>query len=111
MSTLKKNNFNKYFKILFPVSSLLLLSFIPWIEFINANFAELNFIFNDNLIFLLLSYFIFIILIYVILRSLINLKRYSLISFISISIWIFFQHNFFKSEINILLKNIKISNE
>ena len=111
MSTLKKNNFNKYFKILFPVSSLLLLSFIPWIEFINANFAELNFIFNDNLIFLLLSYFIFIILIYVILRSLTNLERYSLISFISISIWIFFQHNFFKSEINILLKNIKISNE
>lgn len=111
MNILKKNNFNEHFKALFSIFSLLLLSLIPWIEFINVNFSELNFIFNDNLIFLLFSYFIFIISIYVILKSLTNLEKYSLISFISISIWIFFQHNFVKSKINILLKNITISNE
>jgi hypothetical protein len=111
MNILNKNKFNEYFKVLFLIFSLLSLSLIPWVEFININFSELNFIFNDNLIFLLVSYFLFIILIYIILKSLINLEKYSLVSFISISIWIFFQHNFVKSKINVLLKNIRISNE
>jgi hypothetical protein len=107
----KVENFNKYFQKIFLIIVLLSLSLIPWIEFINANLSELDFIFNDNLIVLLVLYFIFIFLIYLILNFLTYLKKYSLISFITISIWIFFQHSFLKSGINAFSQNISISNK
>ena len=110
MSILKIGNFNKYLQKIFLIFILLLLSLIPWIEFINANLGELDFIFNDNLAVLLLLYFLFVSLIYLILNSLTCLKKYSLISFFAISIWIFFQHSFLKNGINALLLNTNISN-
>ena len=82
---------------------------IPWMEFINANLNELDFIFNDNLVFLLVLYFFFVFLIYLILDFFTYLEKYSLISFTAISIWIFFQHSFLKSSIYGFLHNTSIS--
>ena len=110
MNILKVGNFNKYFQKIILVSVLLTLSLIPWIEFINANLNELDFIFNDNLIILLLVYFFFVSSIFLVLNFFTSIDKYSLISFISISIWIFFQHKFFKGNIDVFLKNINISN-
>jgi hypothetical protein len=89
VNILKINNFNKYFQKIFLIFVLLSLSVIPWMEFINANLSELDFIFNDNLIVLLVLYFFLVFLIYLILNFLSYLEEYSLISFIAISIWIF----------------------
>ena len=90
----KFENFNKYFQKTFLVIILFSLTLIPWIEFFNANLEELDFIFNDNLFILLTIYFLFISLTYIVLSFLITIKKYSLVSFISISIWVLFQHNF-----------------
>ena len=102
-------NFNKYFQKIFLALVLFSLTLIPWIEFINTNLDELDFIFNNNLFILLAIYFLFISLTYLILSFFTSLTKYSLISFISISIWVLFQHNFLKSNINIFLKNVDIS--
>ena len=110
MNILKVGNFNKYFHKFNLLLILLSLSLIPWIEFINTNFSELDFILNDNLIILLVLYFLFVSSIYLILNFFSSLDKYSLITLIAISIWIFFQHSFLKSNINTLLKNISVSN-
>ena len=111
MNISKVKNFNKYFQKVILITILLALSLIPWIEFINSNLNELDFIFNDNFVILLSLYFLFISLIYLILKNFTSLKEYSLTSFILISIWILFQHNFLKVNINIFFKNIGISND
>ena len=105
----KFENFNKYFQKTFLIIILFSLTLIPWIEFFNANLEELDFIFNDNLFILLTIYFLFISLTYIVLSFLITIKKYSLVSFISISIWVLFQHNFLKANINILFKKIEVS--
>ena len=92
----KVENFNKYFQKIFLALVLFSLTLIPWIEFINTNLDELDFIFNNNLFILLAIYFLFISLTYLILSFFTSLTKYSLISFISISIWVLFQHNFIK---------------
>ena len=111
MSISKINNFNKYFQKVILIFVLLSLSLIPWIEFINTNLSELDFIFNDNLAVLLVLYFLFVSLIYLLLNSLTCLKKYSLISFFAISIWIFFQHSFLKNGINAFSQSISISKD
>ena len=111
MSISKIKNFNKYFKELILVFVLLSLSLIPWIEFINTNLNELDFIFNDNLIILLILYFFFVFLAYLILKFLTHFQRYSLITFVSISIWIFFQHSFLKNSINFFFQKIHLNND
>jgi hypothetical protein len=111
MSISKIKNFNKYFQEIIIVFVLLLLSLIPWIEFINANLNELDFIFNDNLIILLILYFFFIFLIYLILNFLTFFQKYSLITFVAISIWIFFQHSFLKSSINFFFQKTNLQND
>ena len=111
MNILKVENFNKYFQKVVLISILLSLSLIPWIEFINSNLNELDFIFNDNLVILLSLYFLLIFSIYLILKNFLSLKEYSLITFILISIWTLFQHNFFKNIIKVFFQNINILNE
>ena len=111
MSISKIKNFNKYFKELILVFVLLSLSLIPWIEFINTNLNELDFIFNDNLIILLILYFFFVFLAYLILKFSTHFQRYSLITFVSISIWIFFQHSFLKNSINFFFQKIHLDND
>ena len=111
MNILKVKNFNKYFQKVVLIIVLLFLSLIPWIEFINSNLNELDFIFNDNLIILLFLYFLSIFLIYFILKSFLSLKEYSLITFISISLWTFFQHNFLKNKAKVFFQKIDKSPE
>ena len=111
MNISKAKNFNKYFQNIILIAVLLSLSLIPWIEFINSNLNELDFIFNDNLVILLSLYFLFISLIYLILKKFITLQQYSLIAFISISLWILFQHRFLRSSFIKLFKNINISTD
>jgi len=111
MNILKITNFNKYFQNIILSVVLLSLSLIPWIEFINSNFNELDFIFNDNLVILLSLYFLLIFSIYFILKNFLPLKEYSLITFILISIWTLFQHNFLKNKANVFLKKTNMSHE
>ena len=111
MNISKIKNFNKYFQKIILITVLLLFSLIPWIEFINSNLNELDFIFNDNLVILLSLYFILISLVYLILKKFTTLKQYSLITFILISIWILFQHNFLKVSLNKLFNYIDIPND
>ena len=111
MNISKAKNFNKYFQNIILIVVLLLLSLIPWIEFINSNLNELDFIFNDNFIILLSLYFLSISLVYLILKNFTSLKEYSLITFILISIWTLFQHNFFKNKFKVFFKNIDILQE
>ena len=109
MSILKITNFNKYFQNIILTVVLLSLSLIPWIEFINSNFIELDFIFNDNLVILLSLYFLLIFSIYFILKNFLSLKEYSLITFILISIWTLFQHNFLKNKAKVFFQNTNMS--
>ena len=96
------------FKKIFLVLTLFALTLVPWIDFVNANSDELDFIFNNNFIILLIIYFFIILFIYLILIFFSPLAGYSLVSFISISVWILFQHNFLKFNINIFLNIINI---
>ena len=110
MSISKINNFNRYFHEIILVFVLLSLSLIPWIEFINTNLNELDFIFNDNLFILLILYFFFIFFIYLVLNFFTHLQKYSLVTFVAISIWIFFQHSFLKSSINLFFQKTSLYN-
>ncbi len=111
MNILKITNFNKYFQNIILTVVLLSLSLIPWIEFINSNFNELDFIFNDNFVILLSLYFLLIFSIYFILKNFLSLKEYSLITFILISIWTLFQHNFLNNKAKVFFRNIDMSYE
>ena len=108
MIILKSVNFNKYFQKAFLIIILFFLTLIPWIEFFNANLDQLDFIFNNNIFILLTIYILLVYLIYFILGFFVSLQGYSLVSFLSISIWALFQHNFFKKNLNIFFKNIEI---
>ena len=94
MNISKVENFNKYIKEFFSILALFSLCSVPWIEFINNNLNELDFIFNNNFLFLLFLYFLVIFVTYLILSFFTSLREYSLIAFISVSVWILFQHNF-----------------
>ena len=111
MIILKSVNFNKYFQKAFLIIILFFLTLIPWIEFFNANLDQLDFIFNNNLFILLTIYILLVYLIYFILGFFVSLQGYSLVSFLSISIWALFQHNFLKKNLNIFFKNIQIQLE
>ena len=111
MNISKVENFNKYLQKIFSIFVLFSLSLVPWIEFINTNLNELDFIFNNNFIILLILYFLFIFIIYLILSYFTSLSQYSLISLIAITVWILFQHNFLKKKIFIFLNNINISGQ
>ena len=105
MNISKVKNFNKYFQKVILITILLSLSLIPWIEFINSNLNELDFIFNDNFVILLSLYFLFISIFYLILKYFTSLKEYSLITFILISVWTLFQHNFLKNKLKVFFGN------
>jgi hypothetical protein len=110
MNRSKVKNFNKYFQNIILTAVLLSLSLIPWIEFINSNLNELDFMFNNNFVILLSLYFLFIFSTYLVLKNFLTLKKYSLITFILISVWTLFQHNFLKNKIKFFFQNTNISN-
>ena len=109
MNISKVRNFNNYFQNVVFGIVLFTLSLVPWVEFINVNFDEVDFIFNNNFLILLILYFVLISLIFVILKYFSYLNVFSLVSLITISIWILFQHNFLKSNIQVFLRNLNIS--
>ena len=104
MTILNKKYYNIFLVELAFYLSIITLSLIPWMEFINSNYKELDNIINDNFLFLIVLYFVFISLIYLI-TKLIFKKENNLyhICFVAISVWIFFQFNLIKSILNNLL--------
>ena len=62
----KVENFNKYFQKIILLLVLFTLTLVPWIDFVNANLDELDFIFNNNFIILLKLYFFIIFFFYLI---------------------------------------------
>ena len=101
MSTSKNRYYNIFLQEVISIFLILTASLIPWIEFINSNFEELDDIFNDNFLFLLIIYFISVIIVYFFIKFLFrNKNKIYYISLVGISIWIFFQYNLLKSAFN-----------
>ena len=105
MSILKSLNYNRYFLAFLSILLLLSISVIPWIEFINNNIDELDFIFNDNLYILVNLYFFIVLLLYFSLKYFYKKESIYLVLTIGISIWILFQHHFLRNEILKILKD------
>ncbi len=111
MNTLKGRYFNIFFQEIVPFFLVLVASLIPLIEFINNNHNELDNIFNDNFLFLIILYFIVVGLIYILSRLLFKVKnKLYYITLMGISIWIFFQYNLLKSTFNKLFSGTYIWN-
>ena len=101
MTTPKDKYYNNFLNETMSIFLILMASLIPWFEFINSNFQELDNIFNDNFLFLIILYFIVVILLYLLTKLLFRYKKkLYYISLIGITIWVFFQYNLFKTVIN-----------
>ena len=120
MTTPKDKYYNNFLNETMSIFLILMASLIPWFEFINSNFQELDNIFNDNFLFLIILYFIVVILLYLLTKLLFRYKKkLYYISLIGISIWVFFQYNLkfflFKIKVNVIMivitKNNDISDE
>lgn len=110
MNISKNKVFNKFFKDCTYIVYLFILSLIPWIEFLNENIAEVDFILNKNFYFVLIMYLFTISFIYFLIRILTNFSRSHIICIAGLSVWILFQHNFIKSELGLILKKINFDN-
>jgi len=108
MFIIKQTIYNRYLISAKSVVLLLVLSLIPWIDFINSNFKEIDFIFNNNFFILIFLYFLFVSLFFL-LGYLINKQNNFHLAFLcSFFIWIFFNHSNFNSKIKDLLTNSSI---
>lgn len=109
MTILKKKYYNIFLNNLLFYLLALSLSLIPWLEFISSNYRELDNIFNDNFIFLIIFYLIFVTLIYFLSKLIFKKKdRLFHTSVTGISIWFFFQFNLIKSILNNLFSGTYI---
>ena len=106
MNISKNKVFNKFFKDCTYIVYLFILTLIPWIEFLNENIAEVDFILNKNFYFVLIMYLFTISFVYFLIRILTNFSRSHIICIAGLSVWILFQHNFIKSELGLILKKI-----
>ena len=98
MTILKNKNYNVFLKEFTIIISILLISLIPWIEFLNSNYSEISVIINDNFIFLIILYFLVVLIFYYLIKLFFkNNNKIYYISTIGISLWIFFQFNFIKN--------------
>lgn len=101
MTILKKKYYNIFLQQLLYYILILSLSLIPWMEFVDSNYQEIDHIFNDNFLLLIILYFLVITLIYTIIKFLFKKKdKIFYVSLLSITIWIFFQFNLIKSILN-----------
>ena len=75
MTTSKDKYYNIFLQEVISIFLILTASLIPWIEFINSNFEELDNIFNDNFLFLVILYFISVIIIYFFIKILFKKKK------------------------------------
>ena len=109
MTISKDRYYNIFFQEVVTILLILAASLIPWMEFINTNYDELDNIFNDNFLFLIILYFIVVTLLYFLSKLLFkNKNRLYYISTIGISIWSFFQFNLLKSVFNNLFSGTYI---
>ena len=97
MTILKNTNYNVFLKKILSLISILIISLIPWLEFINGNYEEIDEIFNDNFFLLICLYFLAVSIIYYLVKILFkNQSQTYYIAVVGISIWIFFQFNLIK---------------
>lgn len=98
MTILNKKYYNIFLQELTFYLLIIGLSLIPWMEFINSNYKELNNIVNDNFIYLIILYLSFVTLAYFLIKIIFK-KKTNLyhVSILGISIWVFFQFNLIKS--------------
>ena len=68
MTILKNKKYNIFLIEFITLFLIFVLSFIPWLEFINTNFKELDEIFNDNFFLLIILYYFIITLLHLILK-------------------------------------------
>jgi hypothetical protein len=101
MTILKNKNYNVFLIEVLSLLLILIVSLIPWFEFINSNHKEINEIFNDSFNLLIYLYLLIVILIYFVTKFLFKDKtKIFHISLVGISIWFFFQFNLIKSFLN-----------
>ena len=104
MTILKNKNYNAFLTEILSLFLILIVSLIPWFEFINSNYKEIDEILNDNFFLLIGLYLLAVTLIYFLTKFLIKDKtKLFYISLVGISIWIFFQFNLIKSFLNRIL--------
>ena len=109
MSILKIKNYNVFLTEIISILLILTFSLIPWLEFINSNYKEIDEIFNNNFFLLISLYFFVITLIYFFIKILFkNKPRVYYISLIGVSIWIFFQFNLLKTTLSTLFSKTNI---
>jgi len=102
---MKQIIYNKYLISAQSIVLFLFLSLIPWIDFINSNYRELEFILNDNFFILILIYFLLITIIFLFAGYISKQYSFHLSFLVSFIIWIFFTHRNFKSKISEFLNN------
>ena len=101
MTILKNKKYNIFLIEFITLFLIFVVTLIPWLEFINTNFNELDEIFNDNFFILIIIYYFVVILLHFIIKIFFkNKPKIYYISFVGFSIWIFFQFNLVKMFLN-----------
>ena len=101
MTILKNKKYNNFLIELITLFLIFVVTFIPWLEFINTNFNELDEVFNDNFFILIILYYFIVALLHFILKIFFkNKPKIYYISFVGFSVWIFFQFNLVKMFLN-----------
>jgi hypothetical protein len=105
-SILKQFNLNRFFFETTSIISILLISLIPWLDFLNINQKEFDTIFNDSFFLLLYLYFLIIFILYLAFKFLTKTSNTYAISLLGFSIWLFFQYNFIEKKFSLFLGDI-----
>lgn len=108
MNTSVKKNFNIYKLDLKSFIFLVILSLIPWIEFINTNFSEIDFIFTNYLFLIFAINLLILAIIYFSLRYFTYIHPYNLVCAIGFSKWLLFQHHSLKLLFSIILNQLNL---
>jgi len=106
MSILKRTKYNRFFLEITSVISILLISLIPWLDFLNSNQREFDTIFNDSFFLLLNLYFLIIVILYFTLKLLVKKNNIYAICLLGFSIWLFFQYNFIENKFSLFFGDI-----
>ena len=81
-----------------PLVVIFLFSSIPWIDFINSNVNEKEFILTYNYLLYFFINFLFLFIIFKLLSLFSNINSVYLSGYISFIFWLFFQHETIKRE-------------
>tara|TARA_Y100001970_G_C14239873_1_gene864213 strand:+ start:1660 stop:3201 length:1542 start_codon:yes stop_codon:yes gene_type:complete len=105
MFIIKRIIYNKYLILSKSILLLWILSLIPWIDFINSNFKEIDFILNNNFFILIFLYFLIISLFFLLVKLVSKQNNFHLAITCSFFIWIFFNHSNLSSKTKDFLTN------